>query len=106
TTITAGLVKAGSDNAFGQTSQLNLAAGTTVDLNGKTQTVGSLNNLGEVNLAGGALTISNANGAISTSSGSLAGTGNLTISAGDLSITSVNNDLAAEVAIKSGASVT
>ncbi|MBS7837507.1 hypothetical protein [Wohlfahrtiimonas chitiniclastica] len=105
TNVTVGLVKAGSDNAFGKTSQLNLAAGTTVDLNGKTQAVGSLNNLGEVNLAGGALTISNANGATSTSSGSLAGIGNLTISAGDLSITSVNKDLDASIGIHSGASV-
>ncbi|MDC7251282.1 ESPR-type extended signal peptide-containing protein [Wohlfahrtiimonas chitiniclastica] len=105
TNVTAGLVKAGSDHAFGQTSQLNLAAGTTVDLNGKTQTVGSLNNLGEVNLAGGALTISNANGAISTSSGSLVGAGKLAISSGDLSITSVNNDLAANIDIHSSASI-
>ncbi|MBS7819664.1 hypothetical protein J7558_10140, partial [Wohlfahrtiimonas chitiniclastica] len=29
TNVTAGLVKAGSDNAFGQTSQLKLATGTT-----------------------------------------------------------------------------
>ncbi|OYQ76222.1 autotransporter outer membrane beta-barrel domain-containing protein [Wohlfahrtiimonas chitiniclastica] len=106
TTITAGLVTAGSDNAFGQTSQLNLAAGTTIDLNGKTQTIGSLTNVGKVDLAGGTLTVTHANGAASASSGELTGTGNLTISAGDLSITSVNNDLAAEVAIKSGASVT
>ncbi|KZX38119.1 autotransporter outer membrane beta-barrel domain-containing protein [Wohlfahrtiimonas chitiniclastica] len=105
TNVTKGLVTAGSDNAFGQTSQLNLAAGAAVDLNGKTQTVGSLNNLGEVNLAGGALTISNANGAISTSSGSLVGAGKLAISSGDLSITSVNNDLAASIGIHSGASV-
>ncbi|OYQ85509.1 autotransporter outer membrane beta-barrel domain-containing protein [Wohlfahrtiimonas chitiniclastica] len=106
TNVTAGLVKAGSDHAFGQTSQLNLTAGAAVDLNGKTQTIGSLTNVGKVDLAGGTLTITNTNGAISTSSGSLVGAGNLTISAGDLSITSVNNDLAAEVAIKSGASVT
>ncbi|ELV08610.1 Hypothetical protein F387_02023, partial [Wohlfahrtiimonas chitiniclastica SH04] len=106
TNVTAGLVKAGSDNAFGQTSQLNLAAGTTVDLNGKTQTVGSLKNEGAFDLAAGALTITNEGGAASTSSGELLGTGDLTITSGDLSITSVNNDLAAEVAIKSGASVT
>ncbi|OYQ89683.1 hypothetical protein B9T21_02730 [Wohlfahrtiimonas chitiniclastica] len=106
TTITAGLVTAGSDNAFGKTSQLNLAAGTTVDLNGKTQTIGSLTNVGKVDLAGGTLTVTHANGAALASSGELTGTGNLTIAKGDLSITSVNNDLAAEVAIKSGASVT
>ncbi|MBS7827615.1 hypothetical protein J7554_00545 [Wohlfahrtiimonas chitiniclastica] len=106
TNVTAGLVTTGSNNAFGQTSQLKLAAGTTVDLNGKTQTIGSLTNVGKVDLAGGTLTITNANGAISTSSGSLVGAGKLAISSGDLSITSVNNDLAAEVAIKSGASVT
>ncbi|MBS7819666.1 hypothetical protein, partial [Wohlfahrtiimonas chitiniclastica] len=102
---TAGLVKAGSDNAFGQTSQLKLATGTTVDLNGKTQTVSSLANDGKVNLAGGTLTITNTNGAISTSSGSLVGAGKLAISSGDLSITSANNDLAASIGIHSGASV-
>ncbi|MBS7833443.1 autotransporter outer membrane beta-barrel domain-containing protein [Wohlfahrtiimonas chitiniclastica] len=106
TNVTAGLVTAGSDNAFGQTSQLNLATGTTVDLNGKTQVVGSLKNEGKFDLAAGSLTITNAGGAASTSSGELLGAGGLIISAGDLSITSVNNDLAAEVAIKSGASVT
>ncbi len=105
TTITAGLVTAGSDNAFGKTSQLKLATGTTIDLNGKTQTVGSLKNEGKFDLAAGALTITNADGAASTSSGELTGTGNLTISAGDLNITSVNNDLAASIGIHSGASV-
>ncbi|MBS7817697.1 autotransporter outer membrane beta-barrel domain-containing protein [Wohlfahrtiimonas chitiniclastica] len=98
-------MKAGSDNAFGQTSQLKLATGTTVDLNGKTQTIGSLTNVGKVDFAGGTLTITNANGAASASSGELTGTGNLTISAGDLSITSANNDLAASIGIHSGASV-
>ncbi|MBS7815708.1 hypothetical protein J7560_09855, partial [Wohlfahrtiimonas chitiniclastica] len=106
TNVTAGLVKAGSDNAFGKTSQLNLAAGAAVDLNSKTQTIGSLTNKGKVNLAGGALTISNANGAISTSSGSLVGAGDLTITSGELRITSTNNDLAASIGIHSGASVT
>ncbi|MBS7837240.1 hypothetical protein J7553_10085, partial [Wohlfahrtiimonas chitiniclastica] len=106
TNVTKGLVTAGSDNAFGQTFQLNLATGTTVDLNGKTQTVGSLKNEGKFDLAAGSLTITNANGAASASSGELTGKGSLTISAGDLSITSANNNLAAEVAIKSGASVT
>ncbi|ELV08454.1 Hypothetical protein F387_01049, partial [Wohlfahrtiimonas chitiniclastica SH04] len=95
TNVTAGLVKAGSDNAFGQTSMLNLATGTTVDLNGKTQTVGSLKNEGKFDLAAGSLTITNANGAASASSGELTGKGSLTISAGDLSITSANNNLAA-----------
>ncbi|WP_233491453.1 autotransporter outer membrane beta-barrel domain-containing protein [Wohlfahrtiimonas sp. G9077] len=105
TNVTAGLVTAGSNNAFGQTSQLNLAAGTTVDLNSKTQIIGILTNEGKVDFAGGTLTITNANGAASTSSGELLGTGSLIISAGDLSITSVNNDLAAEVAINSGAAI-
>ncbi|WP_018121953.1 autotransporter outer membrane beta-barrel domain-containing protein [Wohlfahrtiimonas chitiniclastica] len=105
TNVTAGLVTAGSDNAFGQTSQLNLAAGTTIDLNGKTQAVGSLTNEGKVDFAGGTLTIMNAGGAASTSSGELSGIGNLIISAGDLSITSVNNDLDASIDIHSGASM-
>ncbi|OYQ90289.1 hypothetical protein B9T10_02925 [Wohlfahrtiimonas chitiniclastica] len=105
TNVTKGLVTAGSDNAFGQTSQLNLAASTTVDLNGKTQTVGSLKNEGIFDLAAGSLTITNADGAASASLGELTGKGNLTIAKGDLSITSVNNELAANIGIHSGASV-
>ncbi|OYQ72240.1 hypothetical protein B9T20_10050, partial [Wohlfahrtiimonas sp. G9077] len=105
TNVTAGLVTAGSDNAFGQTSNLNLAAATTVNLNGKTQTVGSLTNAGSVDLAGGSLVVTNAKGASSTSTGILKGIGDLTISAGDLSITKANTDLNANIAIDSGAAI-
>ncbi|ELV08948.1 Hypothetical protein F387_00344, partial [Wohlfahrtiimonas chitiniclastica SH04] len=105
TNVTVGLVAAGSDNAFGQTSQLKLAAGAAVDLNGKTQTVGSLKNEGKFDLAAGALTITNAGGAASTSSGELLGAGDLTITSGELKITYTNNELAASIDIHSGASV-
>ena len=102
TNVTVGLVKAGSDNAFGQTSQLKLATGTTVDLNGKTQTVGHLTNAGTLNLAGGSLTMTEKG---SFSSGALMGAGDLIISGGDLNITTENVDLTANVAIHSGASL-
>ena len=36
--MSSGKVTYGADNAFGNTSELELAAGTKVDMNGKTQT--------------------------------------------------------------------
>lgn len=38
TLVSSGKVTYGADNAFGNTSELELAAGTKVDMNGKTQT--------------------------------------------------------------------
>ncbi|MEI6637729.1 MAG: autotransporter-associated beta strand repeat-containing protein, partial [Planctomycetota bacterium] len=68
TTISAGVLRAGGNAAFGSNSALSIAntAGATLDLNGYSATVGSLNSSaassGGIVLGTGTLTINNASG--------------------------------------------
>ncbi|WP_392552041.1 ESPR-type extended signal peptide-containing protein [Orbus wheelerorum] len=101
TTVSSGKVIAGSDNAFGQTSALNISASTSADINGYKQTVGQLANSGSLALSGGALTVTNGG----SSSGTLSGSGTLNITGGDLAITTANAGLSAVTNIGSNASV-
>lgn len=78
TTVNAGTLILGSDSALGNTSNLVINSGTTVDVNGKTQTIGALNGAGGLNMNAGNLDITNGGlfrGIISGSAGSLALTG-------------------------------
>ncbi|WP_392559736.1 hypothetical protein [Orbus mooreae] len=104
TTVTAGKVIVGADNALGQTAQLTLNTGTSVDLNGKTQTVGSLANAGSVNLAGGALSLTN--GGTSTVANGLSGAGQLNVKGGELVVSAANSGLSATTTIDKTAAVT
>ncbi|WP_392563482.1 ESPR-type extended signal peptide-containing protein [Orbus wheelerorum] len=101
TTVSSGKVIAGSDNAFGQTSALNISASTSADINGYKQTVGQLANSGSLALTGGALTVTNGG----SSSGTLSGSGTLNITGGDLAVTTANTGLSAVTSIGSSASV-
>ncbi|MCU6213376.1 autotransporter outer membrane beta-barrel domain-containing protein, partial [Morganella morganii] len=53
TTVTAGILKLGADNALGQTSSLKVNTGAAADLAGHTQTTGALENAGLVTLGNG-----------------------------------------------------
>ncbi|WP_149451497.1 hypothetical protein, partial [Escherichia albertii] len=85
TDIRGGNVLMNSDSALGQTSEIRLAAGTMLDMNGHSQTAGKLNGATDsvLNINGGNLTLTE--GGISA--GSLTGNGSLNISGGELDIT-------------------
>ncbi|CAK7039629.1 autotransporter outer membrane beta-barrel domain-containing protein [Saezia sanguinis] len=86
-----GLIILGSDNALGQTSLLNISNAfgpTTVDVNGKTQTVGGLSGVGNLDINAGNLSISNGG----TFSGIISGTsGQLNLTGGTLTLTGANS---------------
>lgn len=75
TTVNAGILRAGSAQAFGSptASATTVAAGATVDLNGFNTTLSSLSGAGNVTLGAMALTIGN--GAGGNFSGAISGTG-------------------------------
>ena len=127
--MTAGTLVAGASNALGTTTAntLVLAANTTFDLNGKTQTLatvtagaGSTLTLGAataaltvgntlntdptstLNLAGGTLNTA----ATGTLAGALAGPGALNITAGNLTVNGANTTLTAPATISTGATLT
>ncbi|CAI1110713.1 autotransporter outer membrane beta-barrel domain-containing protein [Serratia quinivorans] len=103
TSVTAGTLRAGTDNALGQTSKLNLANTTGFDLNGKTQTLGALNGAAgsTLNINGGTLNVSNGG----TSLGALTGAGQLNVTGGTLDVQGANAGLTAGTHIASGATV-
>ncbi|GKX60097.1 autotransporter outer membrane beta-barrel domain-containing protein [Leminorella grimontii] len=103
TDVQSGTLIVGTNNALGQTSNLKLATATTVNLNGKTQTIGALNGAAgsTLSLNGGSLTLTNGG----TSSGSLTGSGNLTVSGGSLTVTNANTGLTATTTVDAGAEV-
>src|SRR5262249_19185164 len=77
TSVTGGTLTAGSLNAFGAGGPLLLGAGTTADLNGFNQTVGSLAGTGSLLLGGGAfLTVGNDNSSTAFG-GTISGSGGL-----------------------------
>ena len=77
TTLSGGVWQAGAINAFSKNSTINLAAGTTVDLNGNSNIIGGLGGTsGTVNLNGGALT-TGFNNTSSSYSGTIIGGGGL-----------------------------
>ncbi|WP_010342679.1 autotransporter outer membrane beta-barrel domain-containing protein [Escherichia albertii] len=103
TDIRSGNVLMNSDNALGQTSEIRLAAGTMLDMNGHSQTAGKLNGAADsvLNINGGNLTLTE--GGISA--GSLTGSGSLNISGGEFSITAANSTLTATTTVGEKATV-
>ncbi|WP_422066824.1 beta strand repeat-containing protein, partial [Serratia oryzae] len=106
TTVNAGSLTLGTNNALGNTSLLDVVAGATVNLAGHEQTVTALNNAGTVGLAGGTLNVSN--GGTSSSTGGLTGTGALNINGGTFTVTGANSGLSAQTqtTVASGAIAT
>ncbi|MDF9827758.1 autotransporter-associated beta strand protein [Ereboglobus sp. PH5-10] len=95
TLVTGGTVRMLTDNAFGGTPLLDLAANTGVDMNGKTQATGTLNTAAgsTLDLNAGVLTLANGG----TSLGALTGSGTLN-TAGHLDIRGANTGLSADIA--------
>lgn len=123
TSVNGGILNLGSNNALGQTSALNTAAGTSTNLNGHSQTVGALTNAGTVTLgSGGVLNsglLTNSNildvtgatlnlsaGGTSTTTGGLTGNGTLNIDGGDLVLSAANSGLSGQTNIASSAAAT
>ncbi|PJG63503.1 autotransporter outer membrane beta-barrel domain-containing protein [Yersinia kristensenii] len=123
TTVNAGTLILGANNAFGRTSLLNVLSGAGTNINGHSQTVGALTNAGTVtlgtggtlssglltnnnilNIAGGTLNLST--GGVSTTTGGLTGSGILNINGGDLAISAANSGLAGQTNIANSASAT
>lgn len=101
TDLQSGTLILGTDNALGQTASLNMAADTTVDMNGKTQTVGALAGgiASTLMFNGGDLTLKNGG----SSSGALTGSGSLTVAGGTLNVNNANADLSVTTTVKAGA---
>ena len=73
TEVAAGTAKAGSDNAFGSTSQLTIAAAATVDLDSYTQGARMLNNLGTLAIGTGTFTVQDTGASAGTLTGAPGG---------------------------------
>ena len=97
TYVTSGSLTLGADRALGETSGLDLAEGTTFNVNGHTQTVDGLTGTGKVNFGalGGLLTVSGTSLQDGTAIGNLitGSSGTLAFEdAGELSFTNSGND--------------
>ncbi|TQS91095.1 autotransporter outer membrane beta-barrel domain-containing protein [Limnobaculum zhutongyuii] len=88
TTVGTGTLIVGSNNALGNTSDLIINSGATANLNGKTQTVGSLNGAGSLNVNAGDLSISDGGVFSGIISGSA---GNITLLGGNMLLTGNNS---------------
>ncbi len=102
TRVTSGTLVVGNSGALGETSLLAISDTATADLNGKAQTIGSLDNEGALHFNGGALTISGTTGN-SLSTGELSGPGSLVIASSTLTIANANHSLDVTATIAAGA---
>ncbi|MFK3659279.1 autotransporter outer membrane beta-barrel domain-containing protein [Scandinavium sp. NPDC088450] len=103
TDVRTGKLLANNNNVLGNTSELHQATGTTVDLNGYSQTVGMLNtDIGATtDFNGGSLALTNGG----TVNGSLTGAGALAVNGGNLTVNGANSGMSAVTNIASGATV-
>lgn len=102
TAVASGTLRLEASGALGQTRALRIAANATVDMNGKTQAIGTLAGLAgsSLDLRGGALSITNGG----SSAGQLAGAGALNLTGGTLAVLGANTGLSARTTIDAGAS--
>lgn len=96
TTVTKKTVRLKSDKALGETSDLIIAEGAILDINGTTQSIGAIHPTGLLDLNGGRLTLSQGG---ETQSNSLKGAGLLTMAGGALRIKGINPDLSTNFVI-------
>jgi len=101
TDVRSGTLLMANNDVLGQTSELRQAADTLVDMAGHSQTIGKLTTEASAvtDLNGGALTINDGG----TVDGGLKGEGNLNLAGGALTINGANGELATATAINSGA---
>jgi autotransporter-associated beta strand protein/YVTN family beta-propeller protein len=83
TLVNAGTLQGGAANAFSPFSAFTVASGATLDLNGFSQTIGSLSGAGTVTLGAGTLT-TGGDGSSTTFSGGISGSGGLTKTGGGI----------------------
>lgn len=103
TLVQTGTLRTDANGVLGNTMELNIIGGAAANINGTTQTVGTLTGQSgsSLNLNGGNLTLSNGG----VSNGSLTGNGNLNVDSGVLDIRGTNSGLSATTTISSGAEV-
>lgn len=101
TAVRGGTLRMDNDNVLGNTSSLQLAADTALDMSGHRQTIGALETFSSssLNLNGGELTVAQGG----TSAGALTGDGALNLSAGTLTIVGNNQNLRAKTTVNKDA---
>lgn len=104
TRIVAGELQLANDHTLGNTSLLDMASATVLDIHGYQQTLGAVESQqgSRIDLAGGTLTVTKG-GDIA---GALTGGGALNFTSGQMAIHGDNTALSADITITSGASVT
>ncbi|WP_392552823.1 autotransporter outer membrane beta-barrel domain-containing protein [Orbus wheelerorum] len=104
TDVRSGILKLGTNNALGNTSELVINQNAKTDLNGMTQTIGKLTNNSTLDLNAGSLIL--LNGGSSTATNGLIGSGELSIQDGELIISGANDLLTANAIVNDTASIT
>lgn len=107
TTISAGTLRLGPSGSISDNNAVTVASGATFDVNGRTDTIGTLAGAGDVQLNGGTLTVGGAGS--STFSGTMdglgtfvkSGAGTLTIG-GDLSFGNVVPSFSGDLSLTAG----
>jgi autotransporter-associated beta strand protein len=100
TTVSAGTVKLSGGSALADGGSVSVSAGATLDINGTTETVGTLSGAGNVSIGAGTLTV--AQGADATFSGVLSGTGGLTKTGSGILTLSGSNTFSGTTTISAG----
>ncbi|MFI5356642.1 MAG: beta strand repeat-containing protein [Opitutales bacterium] len=97
--INAGSVTLGANNTLAAGLAVSTASGSSLNLNGKIDSIGTIGGAGTVNFgSGAALTLTGA----STFGGNLTGSGSLTVSGGSLDLTSAISDTALNLTLAGG----
>ncbi len=102
TVINAGTLSTGADQVIADTSAVTVAAGATLNLTNRTETVGSLAGAGSVNIQAASLTTGADNSTDKTFSGVLSGTGALTVAGTGKQTLSGTNTYTGQTTISSG----
>jgi autotransporter-associated beta strand protein len=100
TAVNAGTLVLGANNVLANTTAVSIAAGATFDVNGKTDTIGSLSGAGTLAIASGTLIAGNATN--TTFSGSLTGNGTLTKQGSGVLTLSSNTSFGGDVNVTGG----
>ena len=104
TTVSAGTLRTSTSNAFGNGNPLLIGAGATVDLNGFSQSVGSIGGSGDILLGNGTLT-TGADGTSGLFGGTIAGGGALVKAGGGTLVLTGANTYSGGTSVLSGALV-
>jgi fibronectin-binding autotransporter adhesin len=103
TSVTAGLLRAGSGAAFGQSRALSVGASGTVDFNGYDQTFFTVAGSGAVALNGGARLTVGGDGSSSTFAGTISGSGGLVKDGGGTLTLAGSNTFGGGISLTAGA---